>query len=100
MTHYFSAADVVVPRVVRAAARRATAHGRAKATYDVLRAYAARTGHDPDREIFVRREGANKWRVSYEAGPDSWGVAASYGLVACGITAVPDYSFDLIFYGD
>lgn len=92
--------SILTSRIAAAAASRKTTKGRAEAVFRAVCDYARETGHKPEVECFIRREGKRDWRVSYEAGPESWGVAASYALGALGIFAEPYYSFDLVFCGD
>lgn len=77
-----------------------TAKGQAEAAFAAICAFAEATGSNPDRECFIRNEGPNEWRVSFESGPYSWAIPASDAIGQIGILAEPYYNFDLCFYGE
>lgn len=86
--------------VAKAVAGKKSAKGQAGAAYAAICKFADAAGYNPKTECFIRQEGKNYWRVSFEAGPYSWAVPASDALAQVGILAEPYYSFDLCFYGE
>lgn len=84
---------------------RAAASAITNRMYDLLRVIAKESGMDPLYEVHAWRpghggdRGANCWGVSWEAGPYTWAIGASFVIMdVTGRLAEPHYSFDLCFY--
>jgi hypothetical protein len=69
----------------------------ARRVYTAVRLCAVRMGMKPDVETSMRRMDSGEWRVSFEAGPYQWAVAASLSHGNRRVLAEPNYSFDLHF---
>lgn len=72
-----------------------TPEGVARAVHDVCRNYCKMAGMNADIETFCREERDGVWKVSFEAGPYEWAVAASLSHDNHGVLCEPYYSFDL-----
>ena len=86
---------IFVPRVKKAINEGKTPEDVAKRVHEVCREYCLQLGMNPDLETFCRLEREGVWKVSFEAGPYQWAIAASLSHDNYKVLCEPYYSFDL-----
>jgi len=87
--------DNFVKHVTRAINSRNTPGGVAKAVHKVCQQACKAWGMKPEIETFCRQEKHGVWKVSFEAGPYEWAIAASMSHQNTKALCEPYWSFDL-----
>jgi hypothetical protein len=86
--------DNFVKHVTRAINSRKTPEGVAKAVHKVCQQACKDWGMKPNIETFCRQHG-KIWKVSFEAGPYQWAIAANMSHQNNKVLTEPYWSFDL-----
>lgn len=87
--------EVFLRRVKQAINKGQTPEEVAKGVHEVCVWFCRETGMNPDSEAFVRQERPDMWKVSFEAGPYQWAIAASMAHHNSKVLTEPYWSFDL-----
>jgi len=82
-------------KVIKAINKGKTPEEVAKGVHEVCVWFCREAGMKPESETFVRQERPDMWKVSFEAGPYQWAIAAAGAHSNNKVLTEPYWSFDL-----